>query len=168
MSYNPTKAVYTQLGLVVGGIGECADVRFPGIYVRVDHPEIFDFINGILLEEGILFIYFPSSPVGLNGKVELKCCKSKRFSNIKPQKTSVVVKLSDCTFVKLMTEMLLRPSSNCNLQRKRHRLKKTKKKQQHRPQGRRLKLLPRGQLQERLQLLPLLLIQEVFSFITGY
>ena len=67
---------------------------------------------------GILFIYFPSSPVGLNGKVELKCCKSKRFSNIKPQKTSVVGKLSDCTFVKLMTEMLLRPSSNCNLQRK--------------------------------------------------
>jgi hypothetical protein len=30
--------------MVSGGLGECGDSRFPGIYVRLDHPEVLDFI----------------------------------------------------------------------------------------------------------------------------
>jgi secreted trypsin-like serine protease len=45
--YNPNKQAYTQLGLVAGGVGECGDARFPGIYVRLDHPEIAEFLQSV-------------------------------------------------------------------------------------------------------------------------
>jgi len=34
-----------QIALVHGGVGECGDHRYPGIYVRVDAPEIYEFIT---------------------------------------------------------------------------------------------------------------------------
>jgi len=37
-----------QVALVHGGVGACGDRRYPGIYVRIDSPEIYDFIAGIL------------------------------------------------------------------------------------------------------------------------
>ena len=46
--YNPANSVFTQLGIVSGGIGECGDKRFPGIYVRLSHPEIFSFIESVV------------------------------------------------------------------------------------------------------------------------
>jgi len=45
--YNPTKMIYTQIGLVSGAIGECGDGRFPGVYVRINHPEIMGFIHSV-------------------------------------------------------------------------------------------------------------------------
>ena len=35
---------YTLIGIVEGSIGECGDIDFPDIYVRLDHPSILDFI----------------------------------------------------------------------------------------------------------------------------
>jgi hypothetical protein len=31
----------------LGGVGECGDEDYPGIYVRLDHPSIFTFIASI-------------------------------------------------------------------------------------------------------------------------
>jgi hypothetical protein len=47
LNYNPAKMIYTQIGLVSGAVGECGDGRFPGIYVRINHPEIMEFINSV-------------------------------------------------------------------------------------------------------------------------
>ena len=32
----------------MGGIGECGENQFPAIYIRVGHPEIWDFIQSII------------------------------------------------------------------------------------------------------------------------
>ena len=47
LNYNPTKMTYTQIGLVSGAIGECGDGRFPTVYVRINHPEIMEFIHSV-------------------------------------------------------------------------------------------------------------------------
>jgi hypothetical protein len=31
-----------------GAVQECGDDEFPGIYVRLDHPSVLDFINSII------------------------------------------------------------------------------------------------------------------------
>ena len=36
---------YIQIALVHGAVGECGDRNFPAIYVRLDDPEIFSFIQ---------------------------------------------------------------------------------------------------------------------------
>jgi hypothetical protein len=34
-----------QVALVSGGVGECGNKRFPGIYVRLNNPDIYQFIE---------------------------------------------------------------------------------------------------------------------------
>ena len=41
---------YVLIGLVVGGFGKCGDGSTPGIYVRIEDPEIYRFIQGFLGE----------------------------------------------------------------------------------------------------------------------
>jgi hypothetical protein len=36
---------YILIAIVEGAIRDCGDVDFPGIYVRMDHPSILDFIE---------------------------------------------------------------------------------------------------------------------------
>jgi hypothetical protein len=36
---------YVMIAIVEGAIGECGDIDFPGIYVRLDHPVIWNFIQ---------------------------------------------------------------------------------------------------------------------------
>ena len=39
---------WTQIATVQGNIGECGDPDFPAVNVRLDHPEVFSFINSII------------------------------------------------------------------------------------------------------------------------
>jgi len=39
------------VAVVHGGVGACGDSRYPDIYVRVDNPEIFNFIHSQIDEE---------------------------------------------------------------------------------------------------------------------
>jgi len=34
-----------KVALVTGGVGACGDSNYPDIYVRIDSPEIFNFIQ---------------------------------------------------------------------------------------------------------------------------
>lgn len=36
---------YTQIGIVQGAVAGCGNTIFHGIYVRIDHPIIFNFIQ---------------------------------------------------------------------------------------------------------------------------
>jgi hypothetical protein len=36
---------YIQIATVEGAVRNCGDIDFPGIYVRLDHPSIFYFIE---------------------------------------------------------------------------------------------------------------------------
>ena len=36
---------FVQIGVVHGGIQECSNDAFPAILVRLDHPEILDFVQ---------------------------------------------------------------------------------------------------------------------------
>ena len=38
---------YFQGGIVSGGLGECGQERIPGVFVRVDHPEVLGFIASV-------------------------------------------------------------------------------------------------------------------------
>jgi secreted trypsin-like serine protease len=44
-SFNTDDLRYIQTGIVSGGIGECGTEGQPGVFVRVDHPEILAFIS---------------------------------------------------------------------------------------------------------------------------
>jgi secreted trypsin-like serine protease len=35
---------FVQIAIVEGGVGECGDRDYPGIFVRLDHPSIWNFI----------------------------------------------------------------------------------------------------------------------------
>ena len=35
---------WTQIGIVQGGIRDCGDPDYPGLYIRVDDPEVLNFI----------------------------------------------------------------------------------------------------------------------------
>ena len=39
---------YIQIGTVRGAFGQCGDRDYPGIFVRVDHPSIWQFISSII------------------------------------------------------------------------------------------------------------------------
>jgi len=43
--------VNIQVAIVHGGVGACGDSRYPDIYVRLDDPEIFNFIRSQISEE---------------------------------------------------------------------------------------------------------------------
>jgi hypothetical protein len=34
-----------QIATVEGGVSECGDVDYPGLYVRLDDPQVFEFID---------------------------------------------------------------------------------------------------------------------------
>jgi secreted trypsin-like serine protease len=36
---------YNQVGIVSGGVGECGTERLPGVFTRVNDPEILEFIT---------------------------------------------------------------------------------------------------------------------------
>jgi hypothetical protein len=39
---------YILIAIVEGAIRDCGDIDFPGIYVRLDHPSIWNFIDSSL------------------------------------------------------------------------------------------------------------------------
>jgi secreted trypsin-like serine protease len=39
---------YIQIATVRGGVGDCGDDEYPGIFVRVDHPSIWKFISSTI------------------------------------------------------------------------------------------------------------------------
>ena len=43
-----TSLKWTQIGIVHGSIGDCGDANYPGIYVRLNHPAVINFINLIV------------------------------------------------------------------------------------------------------------------------
>ena len=36
---------FIQIATVRGAVGECGDMNYPGIYIRLDHPSIWNFIT---------------------------------------------------------------------------------------------------------------------------
>ncbi|TRY79521.1 hypothetical protein TCAL_12893 [Tigriopus californicus] len=43
----PPNIRYIQVGIVQGGVGDCGDSRYPGIYIRLDDPDILAFIQSV-------------------------------------------------------------------------------------------------------------------------
>jgi secreted trypsin-like serine protease len=41
---------FIQIATVSGGVGNCGDDEYPGIYVRLDHPSIFNFISSVVTQ----------------------------------------------------------------------------------------------------------------------
>ena len=39
---------WIQIATVHGGIRDCGDVDFPGLYIRLDDPNVFNFINSVI------------------------------------------------------------------------------------------------------------------------
>ncbi len=39
---------YVMIAIVEGAIRDCGDIDFPGIYVRLDHSSIWNFIDSTL------------------------------------------------------------------------------------------------------------------------
>jgi secreted trypsin-like serine protease len=44
LMYKAEQRRYIQIATVEGGVGDCGDRDYPGIYVRLDHPSIWNFI----------------------------------------------------------------------------------------------------------------------------
>jgi hypothetical protein len=44
MYFDILRVVYVQIATVHGGIGDCGHEQYPGIFVRLDHPSIWNFI----------------------------------------------------------------------------------------------------------------------------
>ena len=40
----------TQVATVQGGVDNCGSIDFPSLYIRLDDPDIFNFIMAILLK----------------------------------------------------------------------------------------------------------------------
>ncbi len=45
MQFNRRDGSWIQFAIVQGSVGECGDIDFPGIYVRLDHSSILSFIT---------------------------------------------------------------------------------------------------------------------------
>ncbi len=45
MQLNRSDKSWIQFAIVQGSIGECGDIDYPGIYVRLDHSSIMSFIT---------------------------------------------------------------------------------------------------------------------------
>ena len=39
---------WIQIGTVQGAVGSCGDIEFPGIYVRLNHPSVSNFIDSVI------------------------------------------------------------------------------------------------------------------------
>ncbi len=39
---------WIQIATVYGGIRDCGDIDFPGLYIRLEDPEVFNFIQSII------------------------------------------------------------------------------------------------------------------------
>ena len=51
MSKDLESGKFVQIATVSSGVGECGDDEFPGIYVRLDHPSILNFITSVINNE---------------------------------------------------------------------------------------------------------------------
>ena len=45
MTKNLSSKKWIQIGIVQGGVGECGDKDYPGIYIRLNHPLVLNFIT---------------------------------------------------------------------------------------------------------------------------
>ena len=54
MIFNTRTNQYDQIGIVAGGINpnDCGNTNFPGVYTRLDHPEILSFIHTYVTQQG--------------------------------------------------------------------------------------------------------------------
>jgi hypothetical protein len=48
MYYDFTRRGYVQIATVHGAVRDCGDKEYPGIYVRLDHPTIYNFISSVV------------------------------------------------------------------------------------------------------------------------
>ena len=48
MTKNLVSKKWIQIGIVQGGVGECGDKDYPGIYIRLNHPLVLDFITSVV------------------------------------------------------------------------------------------------------------------------
>ena len=48
MIRNLSSRQWQQIGIVHGAIGECGDIDYPTIFIRLDHPLVLDFITSIV------------------------------------------------------------------------------------------------------------------------
>lgn len=51
---SPPNIRYIQVGIVQGGVGDCGDSQYPGIYIRLDDPDILAFIQSVV-DQGSTF-----------------------------------------------------------------------------------------------------------------
>jgi hypothetical protein len=49
---------YIQIATVRGGVGDCGDDEYPGIFVRVDHPSIWDFISSTMKGKSLICLNY--------------------------------------------------------------------------------------------------------------
>jgi hypothetical protein len=46
---------YTLVGTIAGGVAStCGDKDFPGVYIRMDHPLIWNWVQDIMLNQGLI------------------------------------------------------------------------------------------------------------------
>ena len=43
-----TDRKYIQIATVEGGVGDCGDESYPGIFVRLNHPSILEFVSSTM------------------------------------------------------------------------------------------------------------------------
>ena len=48
MYHNLETDQWIQIATVQGGIRDCGDEDFPGIYIRLDDPSVYSFINSVI------------------------------------------------------------------------------------------------------------------------
>jgi secreted trypsin-like serine protease len=51
LMYRDEEGTFIQIATVEGGVGECGDKDYPGIFVRLDHPSIWEFISSTMKGE---------------------------------------------------------------------------------------------------------------------
>ena len=51
LMYRDEEGKFIQIATVEGGVGECGDKDYPGIFVRLDHPSIWEFISSTMKGE---------------------------------------------------------------------------------------------------------------------
>ena len=57
MIFNTKNYRYEQVAIVAGGLypEDCGNTKFPGIYTRLDHPDIVSFVKSSLIKIGNIF-----------------------------------------------------------------------------------------------------------------
>jgi secreted trypsin-like serine protease len=49
---------YIQIATVEGGVGDCGDRAYPGIFVRLNHPSIWEFISSTMKGKILICLYY--------------------------------------------------------------------------------------------------------------